>query len=74
MNIESIIMDILIEILEENNLSRNTILEECSEWDSLAQLSFLGDLEDIGIQGISDDEFAAAKTVGDLIDKAMSKL
>ncbi len=54
--------------METDELSRETILEECEAWDSIAILSVISIINEEFNRFPHADEIKAYKTVGDLMD------
>ncbi len=54
--------------LDEEDISRETILEECEAWDSVAVLSVIAIMNDKFNRFPHASEIKKYKTVGDLID------
>ena len=54
--------------METDEISRETILEECEAWDSLAILSVISIINEEFNRFPHADEIKAYKTVGDLMD------
>ncbi len=54
--------------METDEISRETILEECEAWDSIAILSVISIINEEFNRFPHADEIKAYKTVGDLMD------
>lgn len=54
--------------MEKDEISRETILEECEAWDSIAILSVISIINEEFNRFPHADEIKAYKTVGDLMD------
>ena len=54
--------------METDEISRETILEECEAWDSIAILSVIPIINEEFNRFPHADEIKAYKTVGDLMD------
>lgn len=54
--------------METDDISRETILEECEAWDSIAILSVISIINEEFNRFPHADEIKAYKTVGDLMD------
>lgn len=54
--------------MEIDEISRETILEECEAWDSIAILSVISIINEEFNRFPHADEIKAYKTVGDLMD------
>lgn len=54
--------------METDEISRETILEECEVWDSIAILSVISIINEEFNRFPHADEIKAYKTVGDLMD------
>ncbi len=54
--------------METDEISRETILEECEAWDSIAILSIISIINEEFNRFPHADEIKAYKTVGDLMD------
>jgi len=61
------IIEIIKDILEEEVVSATDELENFIMWDSLAQLSLISACDDVGLDGLSDEELSDCKTVNDII-------
>ena len=54
--------------METDEISRETVLEECEAWDSIAILSVISIINEEFNRFPHADEIKAYKTVGDLMD------
>ena len=54
--------------METDEISRETILEECEAWDSIAILSVISIINEEFNRFPHADEIKSYKTVGDLMD------
>ncbi len=62
------------ELLENEDISVNTIFRELDEWDSLAALSTISTIDDeFGIT-INNKDLRSIETVGELYDLVVSRL
>ena len=52
---KSVLFDILKEALEIEEITDELRFDECEMWDSLAQLSLIAGLEEIGVDLTGDD-------------------
>lgn len=62
------------ELLENEEITENTIFSELDEWDSLAALSTISTIDDEFSVTINNKDLRSVKTVGELFDLVMSRV